>query len=427
MSRCKCTSGKPPSQYPGRLISLKQLKTQDFLDTRRLISTGQRHFLTDQVRVNLVETEDWKDGLPEEGNVRYVTLSHCWGTKGNDQLTLNSGNIEELKNGIELRMLPQTFRDAVEFASRLPQVGYIWIDSLCIKQGPNERTDWLIQSACMDKVYRESFLNISATASNSSDEGLFYSRHPELLLEDEVVLNIEGLPGSKKEDGLAKTTEIASAPITRSGFRFRWLQRFAFVAYLVKLLRLFRTFTASFLRLTSKSLPKLQSRIAHDTARRGSLITTRDHSPSGRSEVSEISEDIDHKNLKRCTILDASFWTNYIDNAPVNKRGWVLQERLMAPRVLHFCSNQVAWECAEFDAAEGHPQGMPNFQLTLDGIVEESRLKGLDVRRDGRRRRRIRLKGYDDPDAHLKPEIYALELWKRIVEVYSRTAISKYP
>ncbi|KAF2794773.1 hypothetical protein K505DRAFT_241443 [Melanomma pulvis-pyrius CBS 109.77] len=67
---------------------------------------------------------------------------------------------------------------------------------------------------------------------------------------------------------------------------------------------------------------------------------------------------------------------------------------------------------------------MPNFQLTSDGIVEGSRVKGLDIRTDGIRLRGIRLQGYADPDAHLQSEIYALELWRRIVEVYSRTAIT---
>ncbi|KAF2794774.1 hypothetical protein K505DRAFT_226052, partial [Melanomma pulvis-pyrius CBS 109.77] len=109
-------------------------------------------------------------------HVRYVTLSHCWGTKANSQLKLTSANIDSFKEGIKMSSLPKTFREAIEFASRLPQVGYIWIDSLCIKQGFQDRDDWLIQSARMDKVYSESFINISATASSSSDEGLFYSR-----------------------------------------------------------------------------------------------------------------------------------------------------------------------------------------------------------------------------------------------------------
>ncbi|KAF2118166.1 hypothetical protein BDV96DRAFT_488974 [Lophiotrema nucula] len=68
---------------------------------------------------------------------------------------------------------------------------------------------------------------------------------------------------------------------------------------------------------------------------------------------------------------------------------------------------------------------MPNFQVTSDGVIEENRLKGLVPAVDGKKLRQIRLQGFDDPDTHLHPEIFALELWKRIVEVYSRTAITK--
>lgn len=46
--------------------------------------------------------------------------------------------------------------------------------------------------------------------------------------------------------------------------------------------------------------------------------------------------------IQRCKILDLSFWERNVDDAPVNRRAWVLQERLMAPRVLHFCKDQVS-------------------------------------------------------------------------------------
>lgn len=75
MSRCKCAdTHRPPSWYPARLISLKELKTQDFLDTRKLVSTSQRDFDTiNRTVVKVVETDDWGDGGPGHGDVRYVT------------------------------------------------------------------------------------------------------------------------------------------------------------------------------------------------------------------------------------------------------------------------------------------------------------------------------------------------------------------
>lgn len=38
--------------------------------------------------------------------------------------------------------------------------------------------------------------------------------------------------------------------------------------------------------------------------------------------------------------------------SPLNDRGWTLQERLLAPRVLHFGTSEMAWECAEKIACE---------------------------------------------------------------------------
>lgn len=47
-----------------------------------------------------------------------------------------------------------------------------------------------------------------------------------------------------------------------------------------------------------------------------------------------------------------------ITEAPLNKRGWVVQERCLSPRQLMFAKNQVYWECAELVASEQCPGGI---------------------------------------------------------------------
>jgi hypothetical protein len=37
----------------------------------------------------------------------------------------------------------------------------------------------------------------------------------------------------------------------------------------------------------------------------------------------------------------------HVEEAPLNKRAWVLQERYLARRTLHFTADQVYWECGE--------------------------------------------------------------------------------
>jgi hypothetical protein len=59
------------------------------------------------------------------------------------------------------------------------------------------------------------------------------------------------------------------------------------------------------------------------------------------------------------TLIDFLFWRNELSRAHLHKRAWVVQERLLAPRVLHFGEKQLFWECCEMDAAESYPSGLP--------------------------------------------------------------------
>ena len=58
-------------------------------------------------------------------------------------------------------------------------------------------------------------------------------------------------------------------------------------------------------------------------------------------------------------IVDSDFWYARIDKAPLNQRGWVMQERWLSPRVLHYGRDQILWECSELDACETYPGGLP--------------------------------------------------------------------
>ncbi|PMD47672.1 HET-domain-containing protein, partial [Hyaloscypha variabilis F] len=50
-----------------------------------------------------------------------------------------------------------------------------------------------------------------------------------------------------------------------------------------------------------------------------------------------------------CRPYDA--WGTSIETSPLGTRGWVLQERLLSPRIIHFASDQLFWECCQgYDA-----------------------------------------------------------------------------
>ena len=89
-----------------------------------------------------------------------------------------------------------------------------------------------------------------------------------------------------------------------------------------------------------------------------------------------------------------------LDNSALSERAWVVQERLMSPRVLHFTDVQLFWECAELFACETFAEGLPT---SYDG--ESSRHY-----RDNRSLVSIDQRG--------RPDYY--KMWCQICQDYSR-------
>ena len=92
--------------------------------------------------------------------------------------------------------------------------------------------------------------------------------------------------------------------------------------------------------------------------------------------------------MTNSALVDADYRNIHLSRMPLYERGWVLQERLLARRVLHFCSSQMAWECVETDADETHPDGLlvvldetpiAHFK-SLDPSIVGKRLKGSGLR-----------------------------------------------
>jgi hypothetical protein len=56
--------------------------------------------------------------------------------------------------------------------------------------------------------------------------------------------------------------------------------------------------------------------------------------------------------------FDASIWWREVSGSPLLRRAWVIQERLLAPRVVHFGAHQIFWECNALKACELYPSGL---------------------------------------------------------------------
>ena len=113
-------------------------------------------------------------------------------------------------------------------------------------------------------------------------------------------------------------------------------------------------------------------------------------------------------------LIDFHFWKSEIGQAPLNQRAWVVQERLLAPRVLHFAENGVFWECSEMDCSEAYPRYLPP-PLAVGAVTK---FKSLSPKVDGRR---LRERGPGGSD----PAFFAHQLWPRILEAFSSCMLTK--
>ncbi|KAK8042942.1 heterokaryon incompatibility protein [Apiospora phragmitis] len=108
----------------------------------------------------------------------YVALSHCWGRQVRVPRLLAETEAE-LRAGVELSYLPNTFQHAVLITRKLG-FRFLWIDSLCIIQDSAE--DWRDQAEIMALVYNNSVLTIAALKSSGSHEGCFTDARNSLRL-----------------------------------------------------------------------------------------------------------------------------------------------------------------------------------------------------------------------------------------------------
>lgn len=80
-------------------------------------------------------------------------------------------------------------------------------------------------------------------------------------------------------------------------------------------------------------------------------------------------------------INDGMVWIEFLQ-CPLSQRAWVFQERMLAPRTIHFGLSQVFWECNSFLACERFPCGnlaihalrMPGYKTLNKLQAEGSRI-----------------------------------------------------
>ncbi|KAI0449223.1 heterokaryon incompatibility protein-domain-containing protein [Xylaria acuta] len=108
--------------------------------------------------------------IPLEQDRRYIALSHHWGIE--PFLTLTRQNLAGLSKHVPYSKLRRTFRNAIDATNELG-VRYLWIDSLCIIQGPRNESEWHREAGSMGLVYRNALLTLAACNAISIQSGFF--------------------------------------------------------------------------------------------------------------------------------------------------------------------------------------------------------------------------------------------------------------
>lgn len=128
----------------------------------RLIDVGTSH----SSFVKLFETEKHR-------KVKYLALSHPWGSQKSTHFCTFPENLAQHKQGIAFDELPATFQDAVKVTWSLGQ-RYLWIDSICIIQGPYG--DFNDEAKRMEDVFSQAYCVLAASSARGQHDGFLKPR-----------------------------------------------------------------------------------------------------------------------------------------------------------------------------------------------------------------------------------------------------------
>ena len=123
-------------------------------------------------------------------------------------------------------------------------------------------------------------------------------------------------------------------------------------------------------------------------------------------------------------VIEAGFISNNILNEPINSRAWVLQERLLSPRILYFGTHQVFWKDNDGYKCESFPQGFPRTKDVNLASAQSDRLVPDGLVPDGPyTTTRESLPHESRSLVEQRNRIY--EEWNRLVILYSRCDLTR--
>ncbi|KAF2679352.1 HET-domain-containing protein [Lentithecium fluviatile CBS 122367] len=114
---------------------------------------------------------------------------------------------------------------------------------------------------------------------------------------------------------------------------------------------------------------------------------------------------------KAWRVLASDMYETELLKTKLYVRGWVFQERMLAPRSLHFANRQIFWDCASISACESLPSGFPP---PMDGPARGDR-HWRGRLQESQEKTGPLAGGRDDP---------LMEFWKSAVRKYTSCALT---
>jgi len=157
------------------------------------------------------------------------------------------------------------------------------------------------------------------------------------------VLRVENLQDMQEDipfNSLSRTFQEAIFTTRRLGFRYLWIDSLCIIQDSREDWR-----KESVLMSTVYSGSQLN--LAATSARNGTEGYFRDRNPSLVQPCKVRARTTGHgEGLFDC--VDLNIWKKGVEESPLGLRGWVLQERVLAPRTLHFGETQMFWSATNY-------------------------------------------------------------------------------
>lgn len=221
---------------------------------------------------------------------------------------------------------------------------------------------------------------------------------------------------------LATNFRDAIFATARLGFRYVWIDSLCIIQGSAKD---WQTEAPSMNKVYRNAFLTLSAMASADAY--GGLFRDRDPYMSSPCPFSVMVEG---EGLTEGLVMKSDLWETEITQAPLNQRAWVVQERVLAPRTLYFCQNQLFWECRELHACETLPDGIPSELLSginvEPGVTEPAPIKSFE--KSIRQLREVALnKDESRRRAGGGPPQYqsVYDIWNDILLTYVRCSLTK--